>query len=191
MQQPKKPYDLFYCYADEDKALLNKLETHLSALKREGLIRSWSKQGISPGTNWQYELNNQINRASIILLLVSSNFTHSEHVYNFEIERVVKKRQTKKAIIIPVLIRSCDWEEVKFGEHEKLSDYEVLPQNRKPVTRWPDSRRSIRRDSTGSETSSYQSSGICRRTKNGHSKPSAQIYLSWIKYSHASTHLTT
>ncbi|HVB24878.1 MAG TPA: toll/interleukin-1 receptor domain-containing protein [Ktedonobacteraceae bacterium] len=137
MQQSKKPYDLFYCYADEDEALLNKLEIHLSSLKRDGLIRSWSKQGISPGANWQHELNNQISRASIILLLVSSNFTHSDHVYNFEIERVVNKRQTKEAIIIPVLVRSCDWKEVKFGEHEKLSDYEVLPQNRKPVTRWP------------------------------------------------------
>jgi hypothetical protein len=57
MQKPKRPYDLFYCYAEKDKALLNQLEIHLSALKREGEIRAWNKQEIKHGTDWQHELN--------------------------------------------------------------------------------------------------------------------------------------
>jgi fructokinase len=50
---------LFYCYAHEDKVLRNELDKHLSDLKREYQIVSWSDGEIIPGTEWQKELINK------------------------------------------------------------------------------------------------------------------------------------
>jgi hypothetical protein len=56
----KKPYRLFYSYADEDKLLLTKLEKQLSTLKREGEIEDWSRCSIDAGEEWKQEIKKNI-----------------------------------------------------------------------------------------------------------------------------------
>jgi WD40 repeat protein len=41
---------IFFCYAHEDEALLNKLKSHLRPLQRQGLIDVWHDRDISAGT---------------------------------------------------------------------------------------------------------------------------------------------
>jgi hypothetical protein len=40
------PISLFYSYSHKDEALKQKLETHLSLLNREGVIRDWHDRRI-------------------------------------------------------------------------------------------------------------------------------------------------
>jgi hypothetical protein len=49
----------------------DELEKHLWPLRREGLIVGWSDQAICPGSDWRNEIEEHLNRAQIILLLVS------------------------------------------------------------------------------------------------------------------------
>lgn len=136
MQESKKPFKLFYCYADKDKVLLDKLEDHLSALRREGEIESYNRRDISAGTDWKDELTRYMNKSSIILLLISPSFLASEYNYSHEMRLAIQRRKANKAIIIPIIIRECDWGKIPFGDHETLSNYQVLPQNKKAVKSW-------------------------------------------------------
>ena len=44
------PISLFYSYSHKDEALREKLETHLSLLKNQGVIRDWHDRRIEAGT---------------------------------------------------------------------------------------------------------------------------------------------
>ena len=60
--------EVFCSYAHEDEAWLRKLKTHLSLLKRQGLISLWYDRLIAPGTDWAQAIDTHLEGASIILL---------------------------------------------------------------------------------------------------------------------------
>jgi putative transposase len=61
-------------YSHKDETLRDKLETHLSLLKRQGYIASWHDRKIVAGQEWADEIDENFKTADIILLLVSANF---------------------------------------------------------------------------------------------------------------------
>ncbi len=129
---PKKAVEIFYCYAHKDDRLRKKLEIHLSLLKQEGLIIGWYDREILAGAEWANEIEAHLNAAHIILLLVSPDFMASDYCYSIEMKRALERHDAKEARVIPIILRPTDWERALF------SKLQVLPTDRKPITRWPD-----------------------------------------------------
>src|SRR5436305_364221 len=127
-----KQLKLFYCYAREDKALRDELDNHLSLLKRQHEITSWSDREISPGTVWEKKIDAQLNSAHIILLLVSAAFLASDYCYGVEMKRALERHEAGTARVIPIILRRVYWEGAPF------SKLQVLPTDAKPVTQWQD-----------------------------------------------------
>ena len=125
------PIGIFYAYAQEDEALQNELEKHLSLLKREGLITGWHFRMISGGKEWQGEIDSHINKSKIILLLVSPDFLSSDYCYDVEMKKAMELHKSKAARVIPVILRPCDWHSAPFGK------LQALPKDGKPITTWP------------------------------------------------------
>ncbi len=73
------PVNLFISYSSEDKELLRQLQKHLMSLQRRNLIDTWSKSEILPGADWKQHIEEQINKADIILLLISPDFIASDY----------------------------------------------------------------------------------------------------------------
>ena len=46
---PQSPVSLFYSYSHKDEALRDELETHLTLLRRQGVIRGWHDRRIRGG----------------------------------------------------------------------------------------------------------------------------------------------
>src|SRR6266487_2347913 len=124
----KRPLKLFYCYAREDKALRDELDLHLSSLKRQKNILSWSDRELLPGVDWEKEIDHQLNSAHIILLLISSHFMASEYCYGIEMQRALERHDAGTARVLPILLRPVDWTEAPF------SKLQMLPTDAKPVT---------------------------------------------------------
>lgn len=124
------PGEIFCCYAHDDEVQLRKLETHLSVLRRQGLISIWHDRRIVPGTNWTEAIDVHLSSASLILLLVSANFLASDYCYSIEMERALQCHQANEAHVIPILLRPVDWKGTPF------SHLQVLPTNAKPITLW-------------------------------------------------------
>ena len=118
---------IFFCYAHEDKALLNKLKTHLKLLQREHLIDFWDDRDINAGSEWEKEISEHLNTAQIILLLVSPDFLASDYCYGTEMKRAMERHERGEAYVIPIILRPVFWRTSPFGK------LQALPMNAKPV----------------------------------------------------------
>ena len=130
----KVPVEIFCSYAHQDEPHLRKLETHLSGIKRQGLISIWHDRQITPGTNWAQALDTHLETASIILLLVSADFLASDHCYDIEMQRALERHRRGEARVVPIILRPCDW------QHTPLKDLQCFPRDGNPVTQqlYPD-----------------------------------------------------
>ena len=124
------PVAVFYAYAHEDEPLREQLENHLRLLSRQGLISEWHDHQILPGAVWAQEIDAHLNSASIILLLISSNFLASDYCYGVEMQRALERHSRGEARVIPIFLRPVDWESAPFAH------LQGLPRNGKPVTEW-------------------------------------------------------
>jgi hypothetical protein len=130
MTEALAPIEIFCSYAHEDETWLQKLETHLSLLKRQGLISFWHDRLITPGTDWAGVIDTHLETASIVLLLVSADFFASDYCYGIEMKRALERQEAGEARVIPILVRSADWTEAPFAH------LQPLPTDARPIVSW-------------------------------------------------------
>lgn len=123
---------LFFSYSHADEALRDQLEKQLAMLKRQGAIETWHDRRIGAGSDFGSEIDDHVNKDDIILLLVSSDFLASDYCYDREMLRAMERHKAGEAVVIPVILRACDWHNAPFG---KLN---AVPRDGRPVTLWPD-----------------------------------------------------
>lgn len=129
--RPTKILEGFLCNVPEDEELREQLEKHLKTLEREGMIKSWHQGLVMPGQEEENEIAYHLDRANVILLLVSSDFIASDEVYENKIKEAREKYESGQACVIVVILRACDWKnESLFG------NLPVLPKDAKPVKSW-------------------------------------------------------
>lgn len=148
----QRPIRLFFSYSHRDEGLRNRLETHLSALKREGVIENWHDREIKGGEDWSRQINEHLVSADVVLLLVSANFLASEYCYGVELAHALERHESGDALVIPIILRPVDWQPTVLGR------LQALPTDGKPVTSWSnrdaaflDIARGIRRAIVGVE----------------------------------------
>jgi hypothetical protein len=61
-----------------------------------------------------------LESAQIILLLISADFLASDYCYGRELERALEHHESQTASVIPVILRSCDWQNTHFGKLQAL-----------------------------------------------------------------------
>lgn len=121
---------VFFSYSHKDEQLRDELAKHLTSMRRQGVIADWHDRKITAGNEWAGEIDEHLNTAQIILLLISSDFLASDYCYDIELKRALERHETGDARVIPVILRSVDWRGEAFG---KLN---ALPKDAKPVTSW-------------------------------------------------------
>ena len=124
------PAKVFFVYSHKDEDLRDQLEVQLSMLRREGLIESWHDRRITAGSHLDQTIDAKLEKAHIILLLVSPDFLTSEYCYDIEMNRALERHESGEARVIPVILRPCDW------IHPPLENLLAVPLDGKPVTTW-------------------------------------------------------
>ena len=87
----ERPLRLFYSYSHKDEALLKKLKDHLEPMKRDGLIMGWHDREIVAGTDWRNKIDENLEKADIVLLLVSRSFMGSDYCYDIEMSSALDR----------------------------------------------------------------------------------------------------
>jgi tetratricopeptide (TPR) repeat protein len=121
--------NLFLSYAHEDEILCKRLLKHLSQLQRSG-VDGWYDRRITAGSEWAGQIDEHLNSAEIILLLVSADFLASDYCYDVEMKRALERHDHGEARLIPVILRPCDWQSSPFAR------LQASPKNGKPVVDW-------------------------------------------------------
>lgn len=189
------PIKLFYSYAYErrDERLRNELEKHLSSLRNQGYISDWHNRQIVAGKEWAREVDEHLNTANIILLLVSPDFMASDYCNDVEVKRAMERHEAREARVIPIILRPVDWHDAPFGKLQALPGngksvsswqntdealYHVAQEIRKAIELLPAEKNHI---STTSRSSSSPSSSITRaENTNGLERP-ATVMLSYAR----------
>jgi TIR domain len=90
-QHASQPIELFYSYAHRDERLRKRLETHLSALRQQGVITEWHDRKIVAGTDWKQSIDAHLMTAAVVLLLISPDFLASDYCYGVEMQRALQR----------------------------------------------------------------------------------------------------
>jgi internalin A len=130
LAERKQAVRLFYSYSHKDERLRDQLETHLKLLQREGLVETWHDRKIEAGEEWKQRIDENLERADIILLLVSADFIASGYCYEKEMKEALERQENGEARVIPVILRDVDWSIAPFAR------LQALPRDGQPVISW-------------------------------------------------------
>jgi len=122
---------VFFAYSHRDQDLRNEVDTHLSLLKRQGIIQTWYDRRIGAGEEIDASISRELEAANIIILLVSPYFLASDYCFDIEMQRAMEKHAAGSARVVPVILHPCDWQSAPFGK------LKVLPTDGKPVSAFP------------------------------------------------------
>src|ERR1051325_5467787 len=127
---PDKPIEFFFSYSHKDWRLRDKLANHLKIFEREGIISGWHDRKITAGREWAGQIDEHLNSARIILLLVSSDFMASDYCYDIEVTRAMERHEKGEARVIPIILHACLWDSAPFAK------LQALPTDGRAVTDW-------------------------------------------------------
>ena len=120
---------LFCAFARPDEAWMAALEQQCSPMVRDGLTRIWSERQIVGGEIREAAIERHLEEATIILFLVSADLLADCAAL---IDRALVRSQAGQATIVPVLVRTVDWQRSPFGP------LQPLPRNYQAVRNWAD-----------------------------------------------------
>lgn len=124
------PARVFISYSHADDTYRDELDKQLSILKRNGIVEVWHDRRLVAGEDWDHGIKSELERADIILLLVSSDFIASDYINDVEIKRAVDRHHSGSACVIPIIVRPCIWDLAPFAK------LQALPKNAKAISKW-------------------------------------------------------
>lgn len=150
------PVSVFFSYSHKDERLRDRLATHLSMLQNEKVIESWHDRKISAGTEWAQAIDDNLNSADIILLLISADFLASQYCYDIEMKQAIARHEAREARVIPIILRPVDWSGAPFGK------LQAFPTNAKAVTAWSNQDKAFTNIAQGIRQAAKEMSEVLR-----------------------------
>lgn len=106
---------VFISYSSQDRLFVEELRSHLCVLERNNLISSWHDRPIAAGAEWDHKIRRELQDADVILLLLSPDFLNSDYIWDIELDFALRKHEQRSAIVVPILLRSCLWEDTPLS----------------------------------------------------------------------------
>ena len=131
---------IFISHSTEDYQEVQDFITHLSPLKREGLIDHWHCSQLVAGDTWDSSIQEKLWESDIICMLISPNWLANEYIFNKELSVAIERKeqfkrfsQGKDIVIFPIIIKPCLW-----GRINSLSAFQAAPQKAMEVSEYAD-----------------------------------------------------
>src|SRR5690242_884245 len=121
---------IFMSYSRKDRRLEDDLADQIRVLERGRGIKVWDDQNIRAGDEWSPKLENEINKSSVAVLMISARFLTSSYIMTKELEHVMSRRDLGKLEVVPVLTRPCPWEDLPW-----LAALEMRPRGARPLAK--------------------------------------------------------
>jgi TIR domain len=121
---------IFISYAHVDEELKKELDKYLKVLQRSSRVKSWNDRELVAGQEWDKEIMEELEKANIILLLISVDFNASDFIWDKELSAAMKRHEEGTAHVVPVILRKCDWNDMPYAK------LQALPKNAVPVTEY-------------------------------------------------------
>lgn len=120
---------LFISFVAADKRFLEELIKHLSSLRQRLGIDIWHAGLIRAGQHREAAILRALKRADIALLLISPDYLATKQSCA-EMRAALQRSTDGTAQVIPIILRSCAWQETPLGS------LLPLPKEGRPVDLW-------------------------------------------------------
>jgi hypothetical protein len=107
----------------------DKLEVHLAALKRDGVV-TWYDGDMQAGDALDTEIARALRQAHLFVALLSPDYLASHYCWKLEYQRAMGRRAKGTLRVSAVVVRPCDWKATT------AAGFKLLPTDGKPVSRW-------------------------------------------------------
>ncbi|MBE9180881.1 toll/interleukin-1 receptor domain-containing protein [Oculatella sp. LEGE 06141] len=139
---------VFICYAhqdnessDPDRRWLNRLLVYLEPLNQQGKLQIWSDQQLEIGDTWDTEIKTRLHEVKAAVLLVSQALLGSKYIRNTELPVLLKRAKDDGVVILPIIVRSCQLNDITFKypdpqhgpEELSLSTFQTANSPNKPL----------------------------------------------------------
>jgi hypothetical protein len=121
------------------------MDKYLKVLKRSGKIDTWNDRALIAGQEWDKTIMEELNKATIILLLVSVDFNASDFIWDKELAEAMRRHEQGTAFVVPVILRNCKWTDMPYAK------LQALPLNAKPITEYSNRDQAFTEVATGIE----------------------------------------
>ncbi|HUF00433.1 MAG TPA: toll/interleukin-1 receptor domain-containing protein [Anaerolineales bacterium] len=122
---------IFISYAHHDEDLKKELDKYLKVLKRSSKVQVWNDRELIGGQEWDQTIMSELNKANIILLLISVDFNASDFIWEKELASAMQRHEEGTAHVVPIILRRCEWRSMPYAK------LQALPRNATPVTEYP------------------------------------------------------
>ena len=101
---------VFVSYSHRDAKALERLQTHLKPLVRDGELDLWDDTRIRAGDVWRAEIDGALASVAAAVLLVSADFLASDFIHENELPPIFKAWEQRGIKVYWVLLSPCDLE---------------------------------------------------------------------------------
>lgn len=137
------PVRIFYSYSRRDESPLVELNDHLLRLKGDTPIEIFWYRDLSPGAERHPETVTRLEEADVILLLVSPDFLVSRYCQQIELPTSLTLHNCGLAVVIPVIIRECSWQETALARLQAISAGAPICESKDREAAWAEAAGSI------------------------------------------------
>jgi hypothetical protein len=125
---------VFVSYSHADTKWLKELDPHLKGLELYAKVERFDDRRLLGGDDWDAEVKAALDRADIVLLLVTANFIGSSYIHRVELPSALKRRAENGSTVIPILFEDC------ARKLLAIDDINYLPKDRggalRPLAEW-------------------------------------------------------
>ena len=114
------PLQLFLSYAHEDSNVAAELRNHLAPLRHDKIVRAWYDHDLVAGSDWDKEIQRQLEDSALVIVLISSAFLASSYAYGKELAHAIDLHKRGVLRVIPVIARNSLWQQLPLAELQVL-----------------------------------------------------------------------
>ena len=104
----KNAHTVFISYAHQDARIINKLVTILNPIAHANKIEIWYDKGIKPGTQWYKQIEKEMKKSCVAVLLISPNFFNSNFIMERELPILLTNSEVGKCHILCLYIQHAN-----------------------------------------------------------------------------------
>jgi hypothetical protein len=123
---------LFVSYSHANRKALDSLTPHLALLEQRGYIEPWDDRQLIAGAEFHSEICKRLNKADVILLIVSTEFLISKYIRETELHIALTRWKEKKSIVLWVPLENRDLLE-KDEQEAAIKKLLACTPNAKPI----------------------------------------------------------
>lgn len=127
-----KSVKLFISYSHKDEEMVEQFLRHLAPLKNNYQVEEWYDRKIQAGERFQDSIDNSLDNADVVCLMISSNFLSSSACL-VEKDVALSLQNKKGLVVMPVILSPCLW-----SEHKELNGLLAAPTDGKAVSSFID-----------------------------------------------------